>query len=232
MGFDTKRKHYIIVALLLAATGVTVSTIYHVVERKWVMFRKAENLVSSGRLNSAIQYYKSALDLGLDHEKIYVRLGGAYLATARFESAREVFEKLLTAYPDSRSTFVELLSLYDRLGLVEEALDLCHSHRGKWEGDPAVTIFVAGLHRRKDDLDSARTLYRDALKYDPGSVPARLGLSEVLASVGRYQEAIRIVEDILVKKPSDRTARIYLARFMSWSGNLEGAIEEYRKVVP
>mgnify|MGYP001071805079 CR=1 FL=1 len=164
MSLDTKRKHYLILTMLLAMTGIIISISYHVLERKWVMFRKAENFYSSGRFESAISYYKSALNLGLDRADVYLNLGNSYLATDRPELAKEAFGRLIEC--------------------------------------------------------------------DPESVPVLLGLAGILAARRQYQEAIGIAECILAKNPSDRTARIYLARFMGWSGDMEGAIEQYRKVVP
>ncbi len=232
MSLDTKRKHYIIIAGLLVFTGILLSITYHIIERKWVHFRKAENLFLSGHFESAIPYYRSALDLGLDRESVYMHLGGAYLAVDRPEPAKEIFEKLIISHPDTGYVFLELLRLYDRLGYVDEALELYHSHRDRRPGDPEVSVLAAALYQRKGDSDAAEALYLEALEHDPASVPARLGLAGILASRRQYREAIGMVKDILEENPSDRTARIYLARFMSWSGDMEGAIEEYRKVVP
>lgn len=164
MSLDTKRKHYLILTLLLAMTGISISISYHFLERKWVMFRKAETHFSSGRFELAIPYYTSALDLGLRRAEVYMHLGNSYLGAGRLEPAKETFERLIDC--------------------------------------------------------------------DPESVPALLGLAAILAARRQYQEAIGIVDCILANNPSDRNARIYLARFMSWSGDMEGAIEEYRKVVP
>ena len=76
---------------------------------------------------------------------------------------------------------------------------------------------------RKDD--AIRT-FEEALSLNPSSVVVALNLANQLADVKRFDEGIAILEGILERVPSDKSAQSNVLRMMSDTGNHKGAIEK------
>lgn len=61
---------------------------------------------------------------------------------------------------------------------------------------------------------------------------ARLGRAmELLASAEGYTEAERLFREVLAEDPSNRSARLYLARLLSWTGRMAESLAEYDRLV-
>jgi tetratricopeptide (TPR) repeat protein len=70
---------------------------------------------------------------------------------------------------------------------------------------------------------------QDAIRIDPGYVPARLKLVEVLLGLGQFDESRRICESILKENPQVAPAYYWLGRIAAENGQIAEAEENYRK---
>ncbi len=60
---------------------------------------------------------------------------------------------------------------------------------------------------------------------------SRLGVADIFASTGRFDEATRIYVAYLTKQPEDLKARLKYAQLLSWAKKYEESIEEFRELV-
>ncbi|MES9995403.1 tetratricopeptide repeat protein [Desulfovibrio aminophilus] len=86
---------------------------------------------------------------------------------------------------------------------------------------------VAAALRDAGDYVGAESLYRELLGTNVAG-EARFRLAETVAWTGRFGEAADFCREMLALDPTDRRARLLLARVLSWDGRLEESIGQYR----
>jgi tetratricopeptide (TPR) repeat protein len=89
---------------------------------------------------------------------------------------------------------------------------------------------LAGLYAEDGHLDSAITLYQEALTKDPEYFPARIGLAQALATAHRYGESIEILNRLHDEFPDNAKIMLSFARVLSWSRRYDDAIRAYREL--
>jgi protein O-GlcNAc transferase len=84
-------------------------------------------------------------------------------------------------------------------------------------------------HHRAGRLEAAETLYRQVLPSDARHADA-LHLSGVAAlQLGRYDEALPLIEDAIVAKPESAAYRLSLGQVHSAKSRLQDAVAAYRQ---
>jgi tetratricopeptide (TPR) repeat protein len=111
-----------------------------------------------------------------------------------------------------------------------ESAEVCYrrarildSSRFQW----AYYLGLAGALDGKNE-EAAASL-REAIQLDPGYVPARLKLAEVLLGLGRFDESQAICQSILKDNPQVAPAYYWLGRVASAKGQTREAQEQYLK---
>lgn len=105
--------------------------------------------------------------------------------------------------------------------------------RRRVHADPASIVFAqladeyrgAGLHRE------AVECCRAGLAYHPGHVSARVTLGRSLIELGALDDAARELEIVLERAPATVTALLGLAEVHERRGNLDVALEHYRRAL-
>jgi Flp pilus assembly protein TadD len=99
------------------------------------------------------------------------------------------------------------------------------SDRCWWLTDRAMALARAG------DAAAAEQEFQLALRENPGFIDARLGLANLLASLGRYDEAMTNFRHVAAHRPDVLEARIGLAASLNLTGRAQEAIGELRAVL-
>lgn len=89
-------------------------------------------------------------------------------------------------------------------------------------------IFLADRRQR---FDEAITYLRAAVRIEPGSVPARVGLGYALSQTGDLQGATRELQTALAQDPFNTNAHLYLAGVFERQEELSRAREHYEQAV-
>ncbi|MEW5806962.1 MAG: tetratricopeptide repeat protein [Acidobacteriota bacterium] len=95
-------------------------------------------------------------------------------------------------------------------------------------------LHQADAMRGAGQIDEAKRLYRKYISQHPeGShrLYAKFRLATAFADVGPYEQAFRLLGELLSESPDIADARYYLARLYRESGNLREAIVELREAV-
>jgi serine/threonine protein kinase/tetratricopeptide (TPR) repeat protein/TolB-like protein len=80
-------------------------------------------------------------------------------------------------------------------------------------------------------IENAIVSSRRALELEPGLSEARVTLGRVYRGTGRYEEAVRELQDVLTSHPSNADALRELARAYEALGDLETAERTYRRAI-
>ena len=159
------------------------------------------------------------------------RLEGAALASVEPSARTQILEALRTARAEPDDPEVN-----GRLGMILHAYQLyggaaaCYERARILDSRPFPWVYYLATIRAAEgeDLQSAAALYREAIKLEPGYLPARLKLGEVLLNMGEFLQA-RQVSDVLLDRRADSARVRYLAgRVREAQGDVQAAIENYR----
>ncbi len=134
----------------------------------------------------------------------------AYLErmNGHLERARTILEELVATGHASSDVWFNLAEVHRAEGRNEQALAAYAKALADDPGNVAKIQRFGSLQQRLGHLTAAGELYRRALRAQPGNVPARLGLADILVREGRRQEAIADLLALLhdARDPRVRTA--------------------------
>ncbi|WP_196772879.1 tetratricopeptide repeat protein [Pseudodesulfovibrio alkaliphilus] len=123
-----------------------------------------------------------------------------------------------------------MAGLMDAYGYEDEALTLLlrtvPERRSRDE-----SMQLADLLRRQKRYDEALVEYDRLLAEDPANAEAALGRIETLGWAGDVETALPLARELVRARPDDRAARLVLARILSWSGRIDEAETEYRRLL-
>jgi cytochrome c-type biogenesis protein CcmH/NrfG len=150
---------------------------------------------------------RRAVAVSPDHQGACVGLARALAVTGQTREAEVQLEALLRRNPDCAEAHALLAALRDSAGEPAAAL------RGAWEGlrvsctNPLLHVLLARSLLRTEKTAEAIRHYRIALRSDPDSVDALVGLARVLAAHEdrRFRDGAEAV--VLAEKACKRTQK-------------------------
>ena len=158
----------------------------------------AEHLINEGDLTSAIVQYKKALQLDPYMPGAHFELGEALLQESRSKQSREEAEKHFKA---------------------ELALNPSDAKSECRLGD----LYQSNVNM---DIDAAYKGYARALQLQPNYAEAQLGMGNVLARMGRQQEAVNHLLKATRLDPTNSNAHYRLAQLYRRLGRIADADRE------
>lgn len=107
-------------------------------------------------------------------------------------------------------------------GAARKAIELNPESASAWR-----TIgYIANYHH--GDIQRSATAYLNSIKISPGVASAEGGLSLLLASIGRTDEAITLGERAARKDPVNPVTQANLAACYFWAGRWQDSLERYK----
>ena len=127
---------------------------------------------------------------------------------------------------DANGNLGMLLHAFEQL----ESAQICYRRARAYDPQKFQWAYYLGLVKALDgkNQDAAANL-RDAIRIDPGYVPARIKLAEVLLNLGKFDESREVSQSILKDNPQASPAYYWLGRVAVAQGQSEQAVEQYRK---
>lgn len=198
-----------------------------------------------GDIRSSIASLETARQLRPKEIPVLLSLGNAYLANGQADSAEALFQEVLALDHSSAGALAGLgkIALSKRdfttairdfeaaLKLQPRATELHYQLAMALRGAGDVTNALAELRQQgkgkindhdplMEDLDSLRS--GEAILWRRGNVAMR---------EGHYSDAIKFYNEMVTFAKDDPLPRIYLGNALATSGDLKGAIEQYRIVL-
>ncbi|MCB1056041.1 MAG: tetratricopeptide repeat protein [Acidobacteria bacterium] len=187
-------------------------------------------LLDAGRLNEAIGYFSSALEIAPD-DSAHTNLGLALAQRGQAKLAVEQYRKALEINPDNAKTLVNLGNALLQQGQLEEA---AQRYRHALEVDPgrleaknglAVVEFQLGQH------DEALKGFEEVLAENPDYRDAQFNLGMAYAQLDRLPEAEEHLDVAVRLDPDHARAQGQLALVLAQQGRVADAVPHFRKVV-
>lgn len=227
-----KLRQYLTFAALAAATVAACVLAYPHARRGQQLVAASERLLAQGQVEQALEALREAMRLG----NIPINSAGTMLDAALKAGEVGVARDLSLLLMDKGRPLASGLvgraaGLLDASDDPKGALALLEKRRAMGPLENPETLHLADLLRRENRFDEALGIYAELLAKNPGDTAAGADRAETLLWMGRTAEAEKAAQDMLVRRPDSRAARLALARAKAAGGNAEGAIVEYRKLL-
>ena len=128
------------------------------------------------------------------------------------EAAGELLDRASDRGLDIFELHLERGNVSLALGDYEKALKYYRICLERSIGNPVATFNMGLAHRKMGELDKAVSYYRRSHHLDPAFAEPALELADVYTDAGTFQEAAKILEDLLTHHPERRDLRLALVK--------------------
>lgn len=172
-----------------------------------------------GDIPQAVRHFTDALMQEPAHAQAACALGSLYAGLGRRADAEMLFRRTLKRVDDPQLRFNLAVVLEDSGrpadALAEYSQILCQ-HPYHY----ATLHNRAGLYAREKRLNEAATDYRLLVREHPAETLPWHNLGELELALGHYEEAARLLAEVLVREPDNGKARLSLAIAHAASGDM------------
>jgi tetratricopeptide (TPR) repeat protein len=189
---------------------------------------------SQEMLEKAISEFETVYRLDPSDAQSALMLGRLYKANNQPHKAEALFEKVLSANPDSRNVLVNLTQLYYDQGDYNKIINLLGDTPDS-RMDPALLYLLGNSYARKRDFSKAEDVFNDALKREPDSEDIRRAYAEALIAQGKMQDARAQLQAIVQSDPQSPMSYVRLSQLDMQMGNFDEArkgLEQARALSP
>lgn len=116
-------------------------------------------------------------------------------------------------------------------GELDKALEFIKKASLDAPGEPDYYFEIGNLLANKQEIESAKNNYLQALKLEPDHAPSLLELGVIELHSGALQESFEYLLQYIKLKPDDSIAYNNIGCIMAMSGNLDKAIEYFEKTI-
>jgi len=182
----------------------------------------------TGDFPAALQEYERArrLDPHTDHP--HLRLGKDLFFARRVKEAIGEFEQVTAEEPENCPPWFFLLAAYRQLELSDEALDVYHEIRNRFNNHPELT---AELFDQAGAWPDAIREYRRLLESSPEDPWLHSRLASCYRELGDWERVVEESRATVAFEPENNTARRELGNALFRLGKYETAIRECRKAI-
>src|ERR1700722_15229828 len=178
----------------------------------------AENLLSDGQTDAALEQYRVIADANPEDAQTYVRIAEIYRKQGKFELALENLKKASTMVPDSIEVPYNIASIYQAQGRYDEAIPIMRdllkktekadgNYSGSAKSNRAVFLERLGLiYRDAGNYQSANETFRQmvALGGDDNVERAYQQIIDTWREAKEWQKATDVAKEAVQKLPSSR----------------------------
>jgi tetratricopeptide (TPR) repeat protein len=200
----------------------------------------AENLLSDGQTDAALEQYKVIADANPEDAQTYVRIAEIYRKQGKFEPALENLKKASTMVPDSIEVPYNIASIYQAQGRYDDAIQIMRdllkkgekadgNYSGSAKSNRAVFLERLGLiYRDAGNYQSANETFRQmvALGGDENMERAYQQIIDTWREAKEWQKATDVAQEAVQKLPTSRDLKMVLAAQQADMGQADQALKE------
>lgn len=182
-------------------------------EEHWLNLTR--ELMELSRYPDAIAATHDALAAIPESYALHLRLGAADLAAGRYADAEAVFRGLVTAGDPLPTSYVGLAQVLLRTDRASAAVNELAAARERLGPNFLISYFQGLSLNRLNRRQEAATAFEEAIRLNPKSAEAHLGLGKTDLALGQVTDAIGQLEEAVHLSPDDLPTRRLLtqARF-------------------
>jgi tetratricopeptide (TPR) repeat protein len=178
---------------------------------------------------SALEALRKATEINPENREKLLALGRKARADGDLPHAKQTFAAAAAALPNDASILTEYAMILLELKDIDGALDPLVKAAKAEPGRPVVRTNLAIALRRKGLAAESEREYREALLADPDTLPALIGLANLLLDRQNAAEALEHVKKAVALSPLNADAAWLLGRALRTTGNYIAAAEALQK---
>jgi len=124
-------------------------------------------------------------------------LADSYFSSGKLVKAKEVYQRLLTLYPNSPSLLNDAAEIYFVMGEKKAALEYARNALSAAPKNANFLDTVGWIESRIGNHEQALSLFRDALAYDFNNPDVKFHLALTLDKLDRRGEAMRLLREVI-----------------------------------
>ena len=153
-------------------------------------------LIRLQRPADALGYFVRLAEMAPASPEAHNNVGVTYAMLGQLPDAEGAYKKALEVAPDHLPAWRNLAQLYLQQDRLDEGVGILASLVKRHPDDPESLILMGGCYEEGGDVESAKLLYREALKYQPGNADANAGLARLappdLTHIARPEHAKKL----------------------------------------
>lgn len=226
-----KTKQRLSYILLLALSAATAVVLYPILNKSTVLLHQAEILKDKGMIEESDALVAQAVEKGSRRPAPVLRAARLYLEEGREAKAvsllNETLSSMRTVPPGLPRRMAGLLDSYNHPA---EALHLMlQTNPDRFSRNDR--LYLADLLRRQKRYDEAMKEYSILLEETPSDTEAALRRVETLTWMEDLDAALPLARQLVRSNPENRPARLLLARILYWTGYVDEAEAEYKRLL-
>jgi tetratricopeptide (TPR) repeat protein len=181
--------------------------------------------LEANQLQMADRLSEFALKLSSDDPVVYTTRAEVFKQRGHFHSALKAYEETIERFPQERYARAGFADVLKEMGKFDESIKIYKEVQALFPDDPVAFNGEVGVLKAKGELRTALKLAVLNVKRFENDGPIRASMASCLASLGKYEEALRHYRVALsIERPSMRTILSYVYT-LKGSGKLTEAIE-------
>ena len=204
----------------------------------------AENLLSDGQIDAALDQYKVIADANPEDAQTYLRISEIYRRQGKYDQALESLKKAEVMVPDALEVPYNVAVVYEAQARYDEAVKILQDLLKKTEKADN-TYSQADRNNRAIFIERLGMVYRDQENYPAavetfrkmiplGDENARTGYQDVIDTYReskQWPEATATAKEAVQKLPDDRELRMVLDAQLADTGDPEKPLADVRSLL-
>jgi len=194
-------------------------------------YDKGVKFLESGNANGAIIAFKKAIENDQNYFEARYKLGLAYLAQGKFESAEKELLKVSKLNPSYNDTHIALAKAYMGLSELNNAVTEIDRYLSKISNNDEAYEVAASIYVAKRDYFKAEEYLGKSLMISPQRLSSKIMLSDIYLLEGKTAQSETLIKEVLDKDTNNKKALYVFSRIQQKQGKNDDLISTYRKIL-
>jgi Flp pilus assembly protein TadD len=190
-------------------------------EERWLNLTR--ELMELSRFTDAISAAQEGMASNPKCYALHLRLGAANLAAGRYSVAEDVFRTLVVAGDPLPTSYVGLAQALLRQGRADQAASELEAGKQKIGENFLLSYFLGLSLDRAGKRSEGLAAFQDAVRLNPSSAEAHLGIGKMELALGRVNDAIVELQETLRLSPGNLQAQRLLTQAYRRAGDTKSA---------
>lgn len=200
-------------------------------QNKVELVQDGKQLLEQDNPLGAVVYFRNALEKDPNYTEARYQLGQAYLQAGKLGQAKTEFNKVYLQNPANAEVLLDLalISLAEaNLAEAKGWVELFLNENAKCSRSQH---YLGVVYQHQGDTQRAEELYGEAIAIDESYIDASAELVRLYLGLGRNDEALSTLQRAIKISPENKELYKMLATVEVQRGNLDSALNAYRKVI-
>jgi len=184
--------------------------------------------LDSGDYMSAVEVFSKVVALIPDNGESYFNLGVSQQRAGRMGEAREALTKALELDPGLLDAEVNMAAVALSIGDTSASLHYSERVLRRQPRHRQARLSRLWALTRAGALDDSMSIMKSLQEDFPADVAVDIEWARLLVLLGRYTEAVSVLEDVRAREPDNKQSTIVLASALHETGQFQEAVDVWR----